>query len=165
MKLELSEAVKKLDEAADSVEIQAAKKSAAEIKSNGVEPDKPPRPVAGPLQHLNEVAASSPQAAIMDGWREVEMRLLAYWSELANRGLVGDRRSSNLQGVIGDLVKAGHINPKQANLLTWLRQTRNRVGHNQEKPSEGQAIAFIEAAEQAIRFLARDTWAVQKGEF
>lgn len=82
-KLELSESVKRVDDAADSVEIEAAER---EVQEN---PDGKPVPAPYvPLSHLIEVARLSPVAAIVEAWREVEDRLFAYWSSARNTCLL-----------------------------------------------------------------------------
>jgi hypothetical protein len=164
-KLELSDAVKKLDEAADSVEIQEAEREAVDKNA----------PTGGsgtritverqlPLRHLVEVARFSPAAAIVDAWREVEVSLLKYWQTLRKLAVVPDEKYRDVFRIVRSLIEAEQITPQQAELLQRLRATRNAVAHGQEQPSEGQALAFVEAAGQAINSLARDKWAVETGE-
>jgi hypothetical protein len=163
-KLELSDSIKQVDKASDSLQIESAKKKA----ENPEVPDasgQAPSARETPLSHLVEVAQLSPSAAIVDAWREVEEALFSLWASARKYGLVEDLKTRDVNEVRRALATAGHLSSEQQGLLKSLRATRNRVAHSSEKPTEGQALAFVEAAGQAMRSLRRDGWSIEKQQF
>lgn len=163
-KLELSESIKQLDQAADSVQIESATRQAESPES--VHPGAAKSfPREAPLAHLAQVAHLSPSAAILDAWREVEEALFSYWASARKHGLVENLKTTDVNEVRGALGSAGYLSDEQQALLKSLRVSRNQVAHSTEKPTEGQALAFVEAAGQAMRSFRRDAWSIEKGEF
>jgi hypothetical protein len=183
--ISLDDAVKRLDQAADSVEIEQIDKRTESGRSEDafgdssernvpewLEGDIPgitDRPGAAryrPLRHLAEVAHVSPAAAAIDAWREVEAYLISYLKALDTNVPDAPRidRSGPAQ-IISGLKNSKWLSTHEASLLDNLRTTRNAVAHKQTQLSEGQSLAYVDAAGSAISFLASGIWSIKKGEF
>jgi hypothetical protein len=146
-KLEFGESVKRLDEAADSVEIESASgKSSDDGSSRDL-----------PLRHLVAVARISPAAAVVDAWREVEALLLKYWQAVRRAQDLPEERRLTPGRLLHVLQGTNSLSPPQVHLLEELRTTRNAVAHGKSQPSEGQSLAYVDAAALAIQSLETET--------
>ncbi|GAA1203250.1 hypothetical protein [Pseudonocardia alaniniphila] len=169
--IEIAKSVEKLDAAADSVELDAAIRDPKHEEadkgkgSNGSAANGSFVAREAPLRHLVEVAKLSPAAAIVDAWREVENNLLSYWQAAKTIRELPEEKYQSAARIAQILRSFKMITPQQYELLNQLRSTRNEVAHGQGQPSEGQSLAYLDAAGLAIKTLAADRRAIKRGEF
>jgi hypothetical protein len=94
------------------------------------------RPVGRFISASNGDAYSSPVAAILEGWIEIERPLRT----LSDQHGYNWRSSAQ---AIRNLVENGILTPGHANILQQLAELRNRVVHSTGDLSEGEALEFL----------------------
>lgn len=100
---------------------------------------------------LQRLAESSPNGAVVDAWREVELASIsaALHNGLGVRGSKG-RVSGN--AAVAELETQHVINPKMSQIYRQLKELRNKAVHHSEqiKPSEAKeyTLAALELAAQ-----------------
>ena len=101
---------------------------------------------------LQKLAEISPNGAVVDAWREVELASLsaALHNGLNVRGPKG-RVAGN--AAIKELSNSGVINDKMAAVYAQLKQLRNQAAHHEGQISSGQAKEYaLTALEIAGQF-------------
>jgi hypothetical protein len=165
-KLELSETFKQLDESAGQVEVQESQTAQPSAPASDGSDGTNAGARVLPLRSLIEVARLSPAAAIMDAWREVEETVLAYHRALKLLGPNDELTptpSYTSRQITRFLVTSGNLSASQGDLLDNLRTARNKIAHGQELPSEGQALAYVEAAAQLMQSINRQWVSIGNG--
>lgn len=74
---------------------------------------------------IRRLTQSSPRAAIIETWVEVEAVLIevAYHAEIFSRGPMASRR------VLDKLIETGQLNGRVLSLYKWMRDIRNKATH------------------------------------
>ena len=94
---------------------------------------------------LQRVAELSPNGAVVDAWREVELASIsaALHNELAVRGPKG-RVAGN--AAVRELMQNEIINEKMAAIYKQLKELRNKAAHHQGEISSSEAKEYTLAA-------------------
>jgi hypothetical protein len=100
--------------------------------------------------YVTVMAANSPHALVMDGWRRLDLSLRDYARAV---GPVVDRRNRNPIEQTVSLDQA--LGPKLAGVIRQLRQLRNRVAHRSIYVSPEEAAAYARRTFSLIAVLAR----------
>lgn len=101
--------------------------------------------MAGAASELVEI---SPNAAVVDAWRELEANLLKLLSDNEFDTRSG-KRQINAVNIIKALRKKNIIDQSQLNVLNWLRKIRNKAAHSVDGDlTPLQAREYIDVIEQ-----------------
>lgn len=91
-------------------------------------------------------AQVDPSYAVLTSWEQ----LLEGIADLAGATIPSSRRRSATH-VLGELERVGIVNQEFTAAVKRLRDLRNRVAHGQHNPTAGEAVAYVESAEELRR--------------
>lgn len=136
LEVDFGKELEKIEAVMDTVEIEAKPKGELPVE---VEPEPLPKTRAELLERLAEL---SPNAAILESWRNVERTLDIYFRR---RGI---ERPRSGQTILGHLDHDPNFPPQLVSAYQELRLLRNRAAHDRENLTAEHAKEFSALADR-----------------
>ncbi|MET9288807.1 hypothetical protein [Nocardia beijingensis] len=99
---------------------------------------------------LLRIVQVMPELGVVKAWMDVERAIDLLYEQLEP----GDRRPKPIYVKARSLVGAGVLPERVVKPLDELRALRNQVAHGLHKPNVGEALTYVQRAEEVTRLLA-----------
>lgn len=100
---------------------------------------------AGLYEEVAPIAEHSPSAAVVESWRRIEQALV----DLCKAQGIEVENPQRTYDVLRQLGENNIFTYELSRHLDSLRKTRNSVAHSKEKPTAGEAMAYVDIASSA----------------
>lgn len=99
---------------------------------------------------LAALATSNPSFVVIKAWEDLNTAL-----KETVKTVYPDARPVDTLRQLPDLVREGYVNQSFLNAVLELRDLRSNVAHGQHNPTAGEAVAYLESAQQLMATAAQ----------